>query len=528
MEENERILVRRLARQGDAEAFSAIMGQYTGMVYNTCRRVLGNDSQAADAVQETFFQLLKSADRITGSLGSWLHRVATRRAVDLIRQNESRRRREEAFAADFFQEAETWEDLQPRVDLALEELPDDLREVLVLHYLNGRSMTWIGAELRLSQPTISRRVAAALEQLRQKLRAREGLIGSTTLGAFLSHGAQAVPESLSLALGKIALTQAVSLGAGHALATASPWAFWGVKTALASVALALAAGALWVALPRSIPQGRPSPAPALLAKPAPTVAATEAPAPASAAAAGLSDLTIPSVNPETDPRNSSNSSPLVAAASPIAAPNSPVSGSGWTYTWSNQYRWQTAGYRGAGAGGGGASFGGRGGSYVGGQAGFGGGVTGGGGYRGAQAGGGGGGGFAASGGGSGNTGGGWVAPSSPSAIRMSGGGGGGGGFAAGGSGSSGTGSGWVAPSPQSAVRSSGGGGGAAGAGGGGWSRVGPGTTVASPGGVTARTGLRAAQSNLSHSALAYTNLGLSVTQGVSAPDLHPPASSGGR
>ena len=377
MEDNERILVRRLARQGDAEAFSAIMSQYAGMVYNTCRRILGNDAQVADAVQETFFQLLKSADRISGSVGGWLHRVATRRSVDLIRQNESRRRREETFATDFFQEAETWEDLQPRVDLALEELPDDLREVLVLHYLNGRSMTWIAAELRLSQPTISRRVAAALEQLRQKLRAREGLIGSTTLGAFLSHSAQAVPESLSLALGKIALTQAVSLGTGHALSTAPPWAFWGVKTVLASAALALAAGALWVALPRSTPKVQPAPAPALLAKPTPTVAATEAPAPAPAA--GLADLKIPSVNPEPDPQNGSNSSPLGAAAGPIAAQNPPVSGAGWTYTWSHQYRWQTAGHSGAGAGGGGASFGGRGGSYVGGRAGFGGGVTGGGG-----------------------------------------------------------------------------------------------------------------------------------------------------
>jgi len=140
MEQPDKSLVHRLACQHDSDAFSAIMTQYADMVYSTCRRVLGNDGQAADAVQETFFHLLKNADRITGSLGSWLHQVATRRSIDLIRQNAARRRREEAYAADTQPETKTWEEIEPLVDEALEELPEEQKELLVLHYLERQSM----------------------------------------------------------------------------------------------------------------------------------------------------------------------------------------------------------------------------------------------------------------------------------------------------------------------------------------------------------------------------------------------------
>src|SRR3954469_3619396 len=89
--DSDRVLVRRFLRQQDGEAFSILMDRYADMVYTTSWRILRDETLAADAVQETFFQLVKNAEKITGSLGSWLHKVATRRSVDLIRQNVSRR-----------------------------------------------------------------------------------------------------------------------------------------------------------------------------------------------------------------------------------------------------------------------------------------------------------------------------------------------------------------------------------------------------------------------------------------------------
>jgi len=77
----------------DADALAAVVARHADMVYSTCRRVLGNDAEAADVAQETFFQFYRQADEITTSVGAWLHQVATRRAIDLVRQNVSRRRR---------------------------------------------------------------------------------------------------------------------------------------------------------------------------------------------------------------------------------------------------------------------------------------------------------------------------------------------------------------------------------------------------------------------------------------------------
>jgi RNA polymerase sigma factor (sigma-70 family) len=193
------------------------MAEYAPMVYNTGRRVLGSDEQAADVVQETFFDFLKNAPRITESLGSWLHQVAARRAVDLIRGNSARRRREAAYASDNIPETETWAEVEPLVDEALDELPDEMRELLIAHYLRGESMSRIALAKALSQPTVSRRITAALEALRAGLRGRGVTVGLVALGALLAERVQALPEFLLDSLRKIALVQA----ARNALARAS-------------------------------------------------------------------------------------------------------------------------------------------------------------------------------------------------------------------------------------------------------------------------------------------------------------------
>jgi RNA polymerase sigma factor (sigma-70 family) len=223
------------------------MGRYVDMVCTTFRRILGDETQTADAVQETFFQLAKDADRITGSLGSWLHQVATRRAVDVIRQNASRRRREKSYASDAVCRTSTWSEVEPAVDEALEELPENLREVLLLHFLQGRTTTQIAAAQGISQPTISRRMNEALELLRQILRERGVQAGSVPLQTVLLHSNYIAPEALRCGLGKIALAKATLTGAACAAPASAPAAAAGVKLALAGVTLVLAAGTTWVA-----------------------------------------------------------------------------------------------------------------------------------------------------------------------------------------------------------------------------------------------------------------------------------------
>jgi DNA-directed RNA polymerase specialized sigma24 family protein len=119
MLESESVLLQRFAATGDPEAFSEIVRRYAGMVYGASLRVLSDADQAADATQETFFQLLQNASEITGSVSGWLHRVATHKAVDVIRRDSSRRKREAHYAADRMINAEKWQDISPYVDEAM-------------------------------------------------------------------------------------------------------------------------------------------------------------------------------------------------------------------------------------------------------------------------------------------------------------------------------------------------------------------------------------------------------------------------
>ena len=131
MAENEIILLRRFVESGDAEAFSEIVRRHAGLVYGACLRVLEDKNRAADTVQETFLQLLRNAKTITGSVPNWLHRVATRKAIDVVRRDSSQKRREAKYAGQKQVEVRKWEDMSVYVDECLGELDEETREILM-------------------------------------------------------------------------------------------------------------------------------------------------------------------------------------------------------------------------------------------------------------------------------------------------------------------------------------------------------------------------------------------------------------
>jgi len=221
--------LRRNAQAPCAEAFAAIVRLHGEMVYGVGLRITGDAHYAADVTQETFFHLLQNAGRITGSLGGWLHQVATRRAIDLVRRDRSRLRREQEYAAQAAVETDSWAELSPMVDEALSELDEESRGIIVRHFLQGRTMVEIAAEDGVSQPTVSRRVELAVLALRERLRLKGVGVAAGVLGGLLaSSTASAMPASVLAELGKMS-----ALSAGAASASA--------KTALSALKLKMAA-----------------------------------------------------------------------------------------------------------------------------------------------------------------------------------------------------------------------------------------------------------------------------------------------
>lgn len=112
-------LLRRFVLHDDAAAFAGLSSQYGPLVYRVCWRILRDEDKAADATQETFLQLVRHAHKIHGSVVAWLHRVATGKAIDIIRKDRRHREFNRSCQADFREEPKSWGQLSLQIDEAL-------------------------------------------------------------------------------------------------------------------------------------------------------------------------------------------------------------------------------------------------------------------------------------------------------------------------------------------------------------------------------------------------------------------------
>ena len=98
-EASDRDLLQRFSERREATAFHALLRRHGPMVFDVCRGVLGNEANAEDAFQATFLILARKAASIrkAASVGSWLHSVAYRTALQ-ARAQEATRKKSEAHA----------------------------------------------------------------------------------------------------------------------------------------------------------------------------------------------------------------------------------------------------------------------------------------------------------------------------------------------------------------------------------------------------------------------------------------------
>ncbi|MFG0248459.1 MAG: RNA polymerase sigma factor [Phycisphaeraceae bacterium JB051] len=215
MGEMDRQLLDEFSRCGSEIAFARLVNRYSALVYSASYRVLNNHAQAEEVCQETFFKLLNHSRQITTSLSGWLYQTAVRISIDMIRSDRARSNREQNYAHDQFkasQQVTSWKQLESHLDEALDLLPDDQRDLLVEHFLQGISQRQIAAKHGWSTATTHRHIKHAIEKLREQL--SEKHLSVAALPAILgSYSHMVVPPELSMKLGKMALAS------GYAQAT---------------------------------------------------------------------------------------------------------------------------------------------------------------------------------------------------------------------------------------------------------------------------------------------------------------------
>lgn len=160
-------------RRGDREAHYQLYKLYSRSMYNVGYRIVNNEEEAQDVLQEAFISAFRSLDHYRGdaTFGSWLKRIVVNKAINVIK-----RRKTERFPDDDrFDVPEEESDVEEfqftvqQVRDAIEKLPDGYRSVLSLYLLEGYDHSEIAEILGISESTSKSQFNRSKKKLREIL-----------------------------------------------------------------------------------------------------------------------------------------------------------------------------------------------------------------------------------------------------------------------------------------------------------------------------------------------------------------------
>ncbi len=174
---------RRALQAGDPSARSAFFEAYFDPLYQYIWRMVGRAHLAEDLAQDTFMQIQRTFDRYDPArpLKPWVYTIATNLVRDYwrSRQHQESVRQEEwqdtlgrdrlsdgrPSPDETLQSGETGEE----VAMAVQELPDSLRDTFVLRFYEELPFADIAAIAERSEVAVRKRFSRALEELRSRL-----------------------------------------------------------------------------------------------------------------------------------------------------------------------------------------------------------------------------------------------------------------------------------------------------------------------------------------------------------------------
>ncbi len=176
-------LISRL-QAGDASAVSEIRARYERELQLFCRRMVYDEILAEDIVQEVMMKCFSpGVSPPTGSLRGWLYRIARNRAID-----ELRKMKPEVRISGLKSNEQIWDvaglpidpgttpagraikaDRARRVQLAVDAMEEDLREVVILRFFQGLSRNEVAEAIGLSLAGTKARLSRATKDLRTQL-----------------------------------------------------------------------------------------------------------------------------------------------------------------------------------------------------------------------------------------------------------------------------------------------------------------------------------------------------------------------
>jgi len=174
-------------QEGDSEAFGELLTLYENKILNYCYRMLGNRTDAEDATQEVFVKLYRFIGSFTGqsAFSTWLYKIASNVCLDYLRKNKKHTsdtvslHQQNAEGEEFLMniedkgltpyESAQMSEAQRVLALALEQLSEDQRKVVVLRDVEGLSYEEIGEVMGIAEGTVKSRINRARLALKKLL-----------------------------------------------------------------------------------------------------------------------------------------------------------------------------------------------------------------------------------------------------------------------------------------------------------------------------------------------------------------------
>lgn len=183
------------ALKGDRASMGKLLEELRAPLFVTCFRMLNNHEDAAEAVQETMIKVIEHIHEFrSGSmLTTWVTRIAMNQSVSMLRKRKVRRAvsleaesggnggdrgatlREELRDDKELTPAQSvqWNEAAQRVRLALSQVDEDFRQVLVLRDMEGMDYQEVADVLGVPVGTVKSRLFRARAALRERLEKME-------------------------------------------------------------------------------------------------------------------------------------------------------------------------------------------------------------------------------------------------------------------------------------------------------------------------------------------------------------------